>query len=95
MRSSRLDARPGHDKDSVLPMPCRRAGRFARRAAGTLRAGFKAVIGTKDNCRFRTGELEQALQHHVVKAICASNDILVQREILLLDPRRASAGDTP
>ena len=81
-----LDARSRHHKYSILPMPDRRACGFPRCAVRALRAGFEAVVGAKDNRRLRTGQLEQALQHHVVKAVRALNDIFVEREILVFDP---------
>src|SRR5438105_12809561 len=75
-----------HDKDPVLPMPCRRSSGLTRRATGTLRARFEAVIGTQNNCRLRSGKVEQALQHHVMKAVPAPYHILVHGEVLFLNP---------
>ena len=87
-----LDPWPGHHEDSVMPMPDRRSGRFARYSAGTLRTGFEAMIGTKNDGGLGPGQMEQPLEHHVMKAIGARNDIFVPIEILLLDPIAASAG---
>ena len=44
------------------------------------------MVGAKDHRRLRSGQLDQAFQHHVVKAVRALNDIFVQREILVFDP---------
>src|ERR1041385_1005173 len=57
-----FDVWTGHDENAVLPMPGRWASWLARRPARTLRAGLKAMIGAKDNCCLRTGEIEQTLQ---------------------------------
>ena len=67
-------------------MPCRGSGGLAWNSLGPLRTGFEAVIGTQQHDRFRTGELNQPLQHHIVKAIRAFHDIFVEIELFLIDP---------
>ena len=74
---------------AITKMPycrCQTAGPAGSRGVpcGPLRAGFKAVIGAKDHRRVRSGQLEQAFQHHVVKAVRALDDIFVEREICSL-----------
>src|SRR6266403_2099646 len=64
-----FNAGASHDKDPVLSMPGSGAGRLAWRSVRTLRSGFKAMVGTKDDIRFRAGELQQTFEHHVVKTI--------------------------
>ena len=84
MRSSCLI--PGPAMTKMPYCRCQAAGPAGSRGVpcGPLRAGFEAVIGAKDHRRLGAGQLEQALQHHVVKAIRAANDIFVELELFLL-----------
>ena len=53
---------------------------------GALRPGFEAMVRAKDDSCLGAGQLEQTLQHHVVKAVGAFNDTFEKGEVFFLDP---------
>ena len=58
-----------------------RAGGFHGDATRTQMVGMEAVVGDHDDGGVGTGEIEQRLQHHVVKAVGAVDHVFVNLEL--------------
>ncbi len=85
------DFRPLRDEDAVRTMLDRRSGRFDGDVLGPKVIGMESMIGNQDDGGVLAGEVQQRAEHHVVEAVSAFDDPLVDLEVLFLDeglPRR-------
>src|SRR5579862_4783226 len=72
-----------HAEDAELAVLDGGTGRFFGNATRAQVVGVKSMIGDQNHSRVRAGQSEQSFQHHVVEAVGAVYDILVNFEAVL------------
>lgn len=80
-----LDAGAFGEEDALLAVPDGDAGGDARGELGPQVIGVEAVVGDEDDGSVRASHLKKDLEHHVVGAVGAFHDVLVDLEVLIGD----------
>ena len=88
------NARPHGSENAKRPVLGRGSGRFVRNGLRPQVIRMKAVVRDQHNGGVFPSQLEQSAEHHVMVAIAAFHNILVELEVLLRNPIPASAGGT-
>ena len=77
--------RPLRDEDAVGAVLDRGSGRFDGDVLGPEVIRVESVIGNQDHGGVLAGEVQEGPEHHVVEAVPAFHDPLVDLEVLFLD----------
>lgn len=80
-----LDAGAFGEQDALLAVPDCDAGGDARGELGAQVIGVEAVVGDENDGGVRAGHFQEDLEHHVVGAVSAFHDMLVDFKILIGD----------
>jgi len=85
-RDARAEPLAGGGHDAVGAMPGDDARGDLGHEARTQVVAVETVVGDEEDARLGTREVDQSGEHEVVQAVGRVDDVLVDREVLLLEP---------